>query len=362
MIDVAVLAGGCSPEHEVSLASARRALGHLDRGRYRVWPVLLDRDGAWWLPPRPLARLDEMGDGFRVEGMEPRRPGAALDRLLDLGLDVVLPILHGPFGEDGTVQGMLELHGVPFVGSGCAASAVAMDKVRTRECFLAHDVPMPHALSAAVPAPGDRAAVDNRTRAVIAAVGLPCFLKTDRSGSTLGVVKARSKADVAAFLAAPPAAARRFVAEEAVVGEEITVGVLGNTGTALEALPAIGIYPQQDGFFTHEAKYEPGRTDEVIPPRGVSEAGLAQAAELALRCHEALQCDGMSRTDMIVRGDGRIVVLETNTIPGMTDTSLLPQAAAAAGRDYPALLDRLIDLGLEAARRGRPTAGVAARG
>ena len=142
-MDVAVLAGGRSPEHEVSLASADQVFAHLDRSRWRIWPVWLDRDGLWWPDRRPLAAGARWRPAAAAApaGM---RPGTALDFLLDsAGVKVVLPVLHGPYGEDGTVQGMLELYDLPCVGSGCAASAVAMDKIRTRECLLHDSVPMP---------------------------------------------------------------------------------------------------------------------------------------------------------------------------------------------------------------------------
>lgn len=357
MIDVAVLAGGCSPEHEISLSSAGRVLHHLDRTRWRIWPVHLDRQGRWWPAPRPLASDLPVGPDFRTPGMRPMRPGAALDHLLERGIGVVLPVLHGPFGEDGTVQGMLELHGVPFVGSGCAASAVAMDKVRARECFEGHGVPMPRARCAPLgsPHPAEEAA------AIEAEVGLPCFLKVDVSGSTLGVARVTDTREAADFLGEHARWARRYVAEQELVGEEITVGVLGNAGGAVRALPAIGIYPVSDGFFTHSAKYDAGLCEEVIPPRGLDRAARARAAELAVTCHRALWCEGMSRTDMIVTPDG-LFVLETNTIPGMTDTSLLPQAAAAAGLDYAALLDHLLELALEAAAQRPKPPSMAAHG
>jgi D-alanine-D-alanine ligase len=341
-MDVAVLAGGRSPEHEVSLASADQVFLHLDRDRWRVWPVWLDRDGAWWPDRKPLPRGARWRPGAAAAAGTGMRPGAALDFLLDVAhVKVVLPVLHGPFGEDGTVQGMLELYDLPCVGSGCAASAVAMDKIRTRECLLHASVPMPRAFVPEVPL------AQLQSPALIVAlersVGLPCFVKVDCSGSTLGVQRIANEAELAAFLLAHRNQGRRLLAEELVTGEEITVGVLGNTGSALQALPPVGIYPKQDGFFTHAAKYEPGRTEEVIPPRGLDARAIAAVQELALRCHRALCCDGMSRTDMIVGPEGPRV-LEVNTIPGLTAQSLLPQAAAAAGLPFPALLDHLLEL------------------
>jgi D-alanine-D-alanine ligase len=354
-MDVAVLAGGRSPEHDVSLASVAQVLQHLDRRRWRAWPVFLDRDGAWWparapLPAGALFRPRDPG-----QSLGPLRPGKALDWLLDHArIGAAFPVLHGPFGEDGTVQGMLELHDVPCVGSGCAASAVAMDKLRTRQVLRSAGVPMPDAYEPASPLAGADAEVEFARMA--AAVGAPAFVKVDASGSTVGVQRIGTAADLARFFATFRGRFRRWYAERLVEGEEITVAVLGNTGGALQALPPIGIYPLQDAFFTHEAKYTPGRTEEVIPPRGLSDAQLAHVRHLAVRCHEALVCDGMSRTDMIVHRDGPFV-LETNTIPGLTRTSLLPQAAAAAGLSFAALLDRLLELALE---RGAAAAGTAA--
>lgn len=343
-MDMVVLAGGRSPEHDVSLASATQVLLHLDRDRWRVWPVYLARDGSWWPDRAPLARGTPWRPGDPALSHGPLRPGAAFDWLLDRGVEVVFPVLHGPFGEDGTVQGMLELYGVPFVGSGCAASAVAMDKLRTRSALAAADVPLPRAYVPTVPLGRADAAVE--FAALRASVGTPAFVKVDASGSTKGVERVTSEAELAAFLKGFRGTFRRWFAEQEVRGEEITVPVLGNTGGPLEALPPIGIYPRSAAYFTHEAKYVPGATEEVIPPRGLDAAQIAQVQALAVRCHEVLVCDGMSRTDMIV-GPAGPVVLETNTIPGMTSTSLLPQAAARVGLSFAALLDRLLDYALQ---------------
>ena len=339
-MDVCVLAGGRSPEHDVSLSSARQVLQHLDRSRYRVWPVYLARDGAWWPAKAPLA-ADEAWqplDAHKAHG--PMRPGKALDWLLDVArIQCVLPVLHGPYGEDGTIQGMLALHDVPFVGSGCAASAVAMDKLRTRQTLQAAGIPVARAYEPTTPLARADAAVEFAQ--LRQTVGVPAFVKADASGSTVGVQRITSEADLAAFFASFRGTFRRWFAEAALVGEEITVPVLGNTGDELRPLLPVGIYPRTADYFTHEAKYQPGATEETVPPRGWGEARIRHVQELAIRCHEALVCDGMSRTDMIVTKDGPIV-LETNTIPGMTQTSLLPQSAAKCGLPFPKLLDALI--------------------
>lgn len=352
-MDVAVLAGGRSPEHDVSLASAAQVLQYLDRRRYRVWPVYLDKDGGWWPARAPLEAGQEWRRRDPAAARGPLRPGAALDALLAAApVAVVLPILHGPFGEDGTVQGLLELYDLPFVGSGCAASAVAMDKLRTRQALQAAGVALAPAYEPSIPLA--RAEPVAEFAAMQAAVGTPAFVKVDASGSTVGVQRVTTVAELAAFFDQFRGRFRRWFAEAALVGEEITVPVLGNTGMSLQALPPVGIYPRCASWFTHEAKYRPGATEETVPPRGWQPTQIAAVQALAIRCHEALVCDGMSRTDMIVTASGP-VVLETNTIPGLTRTSLLPQAAAAAGLAFPALLDRLIEHALE-------RAGAAARG
>lgn len=353
-MNIAVLAGGRSLEHEVSLASAAQVLVHLDRQRHRVWPVYLDRNGAFWPARQALSPGAEFRFGDQESLAGPMRPGTALDWLLDHAqIDVVLPVLHGPFGEDGTLQGMLELYGIAFVGSGCAASAVAMDKLRTREVLQAAGVPLARAYVPATPL----ACADARHEfaQLQASIGLPAFVKVDASGSTFGVQRIEHEAQLAQFLATFQRGFRRWFAEAALVGEEITVAVLGNTGEPLQPLPAIGIYPRSEPYFTHEAKYTKGATDEVIPPRGLSPAQVAQVQALAVRCHEALVCDGMSRTDMIVTAAGPHV-LEVNTLPGMTRQSLLPQAAAAVGISFPQLLERLLDSALRRKAAAGPLA------
>lgn len=358
-MDVAVLAGGRSPEHDVSLASAAQVLQHLDRRRHRAWPVLIDRDGGFWVATEPLAAAATWPPDDRAGLCGPLRPGAAIDWLLDRArVEVFFPVLHGPHGEDGTLQGMLELYGVPFVGSGCAASAVAMDKLRTRQVYVAGDVPVAKAYEPATAlADADPA---REFAALERAIGIPAFVKVDASGSTVGVQRVETADDLLAFLRQFRGRFRRWFAEQAVTGEEITVAVLGNTGGPLEALPPVGIYPCHDTWFTHDAKYRAGACEEVVPPRGLSSQAIAEVQQLAVRCHELLVCDGMSRTDMIVTAAGPIV-LETNTIPGMTSLSLLPRAAAAAGCPFPRLLDRLLDYALCRPGGAGPQRSAAAR-
>ncbi len=346
MWSVAVLAGGRSPEHDVSVRSATQVVNHLDPTKWRVWPIYLDRGGIWWIPDEPW-RASREQQLFDTSNSLALRPGAAVEHLLEsCGVEIVFPALHGRYGEDGTVQGMLDLHDLPYVGCGTAASAVAMDKVRTRECLAMHGIPLAPAYLPETPLgqvdPGIEA------ERIGEAVGYPCFLKVDLSGSSVGVAKVTGPDEAQAFLAAEHENGRRYLAEGQVFGEEITVPVIGNSGESLVPLPVVGIYPVDDSYFTHAAKYDVGMCEEIIPPRGLSSAQQGQAQALALRCHQALQCDGLSRTDMIWTADAA-VVLEVNTMPGMTDASLLPRSAQSYGWTSGELLDQLLELALSRA-------------
>jgi D-alanine-D-alanine ligase len=342
MMDLAVIGGGPSSEHDVSIRSATEVFRALDRGRYRVWPVYWDRDGAWHVPDAAVDAAEPTPFGASAHGAGVL-PGVGVCRLLERGIRCVFPALHGAFGEDGRLQGMLDLHRLPYVGSGPAASAVAMDKARTRECLLAHDVPMACGWTGAPP----RGQVETEAlvQHVRGAVGFPCFAKVDVSGSSYGVARCGDADALRAFLS-EHVRAERIVIEEGLVGEEISVPVIGNRRGALRALLPVGIYVRAGAFFDVAAKYEPGRTEEVVPPRGLDEDGIRAVQDLALRCHVALGCDGVSRTDMIVTEDGPRV-LELNSLPGMTPMSLLPRSAAAEGMGFPALLDELVALAME---------------
>ncbi|MFN9706669.1 MAG: D-alanine--D-alanine ligase A, partial [Planctomycetota bacterium] len=196
-MDVCVLAGGRSPEHDISLSSARQVLTHLDRATYRVWPVFLARDGAWWPAKAPLAAGADWQPGDPATAHGPLRPGAALAWLLDHArIGCALPILHGPYGEDGTVQGMLELHDVPFVGSGCAASAVAMDKLRTRQTLADAGVPLARAYVPRTPIARADAALEFAR--MQQAIGAPAVGAGDVRGSTGGGPRHETAADLAA--------------------------------------------------------------------------------------------------------------------------------------------------------------------
>ena len=303
---LALIAGGNSAEREVSLNSGEQVYQALDQSKYDI------------------SRYDPKDDLERLA-----RDAA--------NLDVALVIMHGRGGEDGALQGMLDLLGLPYQGSGVLGSALAMNKELSKMLYQQAGLKVSRALFL-----NRGEALD--LRGIEAQLGLPVVIKPVNEGSSIGITKAGTLEELERGLAAAFGHDRRILVEEFLDGVEVTGGVLGNA--ELTALPLVEIVPsEQYDFFDYEAKYKPGASREICPAR-VDEATTRKAQEIALTAHRALHCRGYSRTDMIVR-DGDIYVLETNTIPGMTATSLFPQAARAAGLEFPKLLDRLIELALE---------------
>lgn len=328
-INVAVLMGGKSAEREVSLSTGRMILESLDPGKYNAFPV------------------DTAVFGHKAQESESVSSDTSV-KMLPLDVistsngscpkpDVAFIALHGRFGEDGTVQGLLELLEIPYVGSGVLASALAMDKIMTRRMLDYSGIPVPKGIDV-------RPGVDLAELAVRvgAEMGYPVVVKPNRQGSTIGLSIVRDEADLEQSVRTAFDFDQDVLIEQFVKGTEITVSVIGNQD--LQALPIVEIVPE-GGFYDYHAKYTAGATDEIVPAR-IPEGPYHRAEELAIQCHKALGCRGMSRTDMIVDGDD-IYILEVNTIPGMTPTSLLPRAAQAAGIEFPELLDRLINLALE---------------
>lgn len=340
---VAVLMGGLSSERAVSLSTGRMILESLDKEKYEAIGVdaALFSGGARRMLPGSETEVAAVAEAkSAIAKIGPLRPASELASL-DGGrpVDVAFIALHGRFGEDGTVQGMLELLGIPYTGSGVLASALAMDKIVSKRVMRAAGIKMPESIDLTSRA-------DMKDRDLIAEVrrlGYPVMVKPNRGGSTIGMSKVESEGKLLAAVEEAFRYDSRVMIEEFVLGTEITVGLLGNSKPKL--LPIIEIVPAK-GFYDYEAKYTPGATDEIVPAR-ISEKAAAQSKKLALLSHKTLGCRGMSRVDMIVDSNDDITVLEVNTIPGMTPTSLLPTAAKAAGIEFPALLDRLIQLALE---------------
>lgn len=304
---IALLAGGTSGEREVSLNGAAQVEQALSPEKYSVRRF----DTATDLPALVAAK-DE--------------------------IDFALIILHGLQGEDGTVQGLLDLLNIPHQGSGVLGSAVAMDKHLAKELYKLEGLPV-----------ADWDLLTPTTKydcaGLAARLGLPLVVKPVRDGSSLGMTIAQTESELQTGIDTAMARGREVIVEKYVHGRELTAGVLGND--QLEALPLIEIVPGKEfAFFDYTAKYQAGATNEICPAP-VSEEITRKAQDYAVRAHRALRLRGYSRTDMMLDADNNLYLLETNTIPGMTATSLLPQAAAKHGLEFPDFLTRLIELGME---------------
>ncbi|MEX0663802.1 MAG: D-alanine--D-alanine ligase family protein [Acidimicrobiia bacterium] len=357
-VRVLLLFGGRSAEHDVSRASAVSVARALDPKRYEVVPVAITKEGCWLLAGEARAALegarDELPAAFRVEGLpvaEIPDPGSralvpldagALDADQPMEFDVVLALLHGPYGEDGTVQGLFELAGVPYVGSGVVGSAVAMDKVMMKRAFAA--VGLPSARWLAFRDGHDR---DTLAREVESTLGYPCFVKPANLGSSVGVSKAGNSTELQGALDVALGFDEWALVEEAVVGREIEVAVLGDdppeASVPGEVVPA-------DDFYSYADKYEDDAAKLLAPaPLEPSQADDVRA--LAVRAFDACRCEAMARVDFFLEeeardgGPGRgFLVNEVNTIPGFTTISMYPRLWQESGLSYSALLDRLIDL------------------
>jgi D-alanine-D-alanine ligase len=354
---VAVVFGGRSTEHAISCVSAGSVLAALDRETYDVVAVGITPEGRWVLAPDDPAQLVISGrelpavkDGAAVAlpgdptagGLIPLEAGPAL-----LGtVDVVFPVLHGPYGEDGTIQGLLEMADVPYVGSGVLASAAAMDKAVARVLLAAAGIPV----TAAVVVrrrdwDGDTAAVERGIREL----GLPVFVKPARGGSSIGISKVTGWDQLPAAMDEALRCDPKVLVEAAVVGREVECGILEDEqGRPTASVPAevrvVGDY----AFYDFEAKYLDAATELDCPadlPAGVTE----RLQELARRAFVALDCSGLARVDFFVGPDGALTLNEVNTMPGFTPSSMFPRMWAASGVDYPVLVDRLIRTAL---RRG----------
>lgn len=313
MIRIAVVYGGRSGEHLVSCESAASILAHLDPGRYDVTEVKITTDGEWLVDGEPVG----IAGALRAFG----------------AVDVVFPALHGPYGEDGTIQSLLDFAGVPYVGNPVLASAAGMDKEITKKLLAAEGL---RVADGVVLRQGD----DDLTIADKLWLGLPVFVKPARSGSSIGVTKVTDWADLPAAIAAARAHDAKVLVERAVAGREVDVGVLEHPDGRLAAGPPLEIRVNE-GFFDYAAKYEHGAVFDI--PARLDPPVTALLQETALRVFRALGCRGLLRVDFFLpAAGGPPVVNEVNTFPGFTAQSQYPQIWRAAGLDYAALLDVLI--------------------
>ena len=351
---LAVVFGGRSTEHAISCVSAGSILAAVDRQRYDVLAVGITPEGRWVLAPDDPALLAL--DGRELPAVKDGRaialPGdptvggvvALEDGPGVLGrVDVVFPVLHGPYGEDGTLQGLLELAGVPYVGSGVLASAAAMDKTVARTLLAAAGLPV-------TPAVVVRAAHWVRHEAAItlevAALGLPVFVKPARGGSSIGISKVDDLADLPRAVADALHCDPKILVEAAVHGREVECGILDDEdGRPQASVPAEVRVVGGGAFYDFEAKYLDAAT-ELDVPADLPPALTERLQAMACSAYVALDCEGLARVDFFVGADGELTVNEINTMPGFTPTSMFPRMWAASGVDYPTLVDRLVQAAL----------------
>ncbi len=332
---IAVLFGGRSGEHDVSLMSVQSVLAALDKDRYTIIPIGIDKAGRWLFADDPLEQLVTGGSAPEDGPLWPA-PG-------DLaGVDVVLPVLHGTYGEDGTLQGLLDLAGIPYVGCGVLGSALAMDKAVAKRVFAAHGLPVaPWELVMRGEWEANRAAVLDRLET---ALRYPMFTKPANLGSSVGIYKVQNRAELASGLEESAAYDRRVVVEQGVPhAREIEVAVLGNDDP-IASLPG-EILPSSE-FYDYAAKYLDGASREVIPA-SLTDEQTRLVRDLAVQSFLAVDASGLSRVDFLLDGEsGELYLNEINTMPGFTNISMYPKLWAASGLPYPQLLDRLIELAL----------------
>ncbi|MGN6302513.1 MAG: D-alanine--D-alanine ligase family protein [Angustibacter sp.] len=355
---VAVVFGGRSSEHAVSCMTAAGVLRAIDRDRYDVVPVGIATDGRWVLAEddpdvleardRSLPSVDTTGPGVLV-------PTSTSDRTLralrpnevpsTLGeVDVVFPLLHGPFGEDGTLQGLLELGDVPYVGSGVLASAASMDKHYMKVLLAGHGLPVgPYEVVTPRQWETDPEAVLKR----LAGLALPVFVKPARAGSSMGITRVEDPADLTAAIEAAREHDPKVVVEAGIVGRELECGVLQDLDGTPRA-SELGEIEVVSGhsFYDFEAKYLDEEDVRLTTPADVPPDVRDRVQQLAVETFEVMGCEGLARVDVFLTPEGDVVVNEINTMPGFTPISMFPRMWAASGVDYPALVDRLIQLAL----------------
>ena len=327
---IAVLTGGRSSEHEVALNSARSVIESLDPGRYETVTVEIGRDGSWQLPRAGQGELARNGGSSAAE-LVPVSAGRVPETLREV--DVVFPVLHGPFGEDGTVQGLLELADVPYVGAGVTASALCMDKDLMKAVLRDRGIPVTRNV---VVRASERARAENP-------FGFPVFVKPARLGSSVGITKARSPEDLRAGLELALRHDEKVLIEEFVTGVEVECGVLGNEQPTA-SIP--GEIVTGADWYDYSAKYDEGGMELIVPPR-LPEDQVRRVQDVSVQAFVATECEGMARVDCFVREDGEVLVNELNTIPGFTATSVYAKLFEASGVPYGQLLERLIQLALE---------------
>lgn len=348
---IAVLFGGCSPEHEVSRVSAHSVISNLSEDKYEIYCVGITKDGRWYLYEGPL---DAIPDGSWEKSEQKRPAFLTPDRSVKgilitgsgrsevLPVDCVFPVLHGKNGEDGTVQGLLQLSGLPYVGCGTLSSAVCMDKAITHTLLSGVGIQQAKYLWFYYPRYLEN---PDKVRIKIGArLGFPVFVKPAGSGSSVGVSRVEREEDLEAAIRLAATEGEKILVEEAVLGQEVECAVLGNAEP--EAAPMIGEIAASAAFYDYDDKYKSGKSKLYIPAH-LSDEVTQELRSIAVRAYRTLGCRGFARVDFFVRGGNEILLNELNTIPGFTPISMYPKLWEASGLPYGDLLSRLIEFALK---------------
>lgn len=353
---VGIIFGGKSAEHEISLLSASNIIDAIDKEKYEVCPIAIDKDGKWYSNPSAEKLIDRSGEKvYKLILNDPEtvpvvlspngQPGEIINSKTGepvAKVDVVFPVMHGPMGEDGTIQGLFKLFGVPFVGPSILGSAVAMDKVVMKRLFKEADIPTPKFLvfQADEKDSIDFAKVEND-------LGMPVFVKPANMGSSIGIDKAKDGEEFAMAVETAFKFDRKIVIEEFIDGQEIECAVLGNEEPKASDPGELKINAE---FYSYDAKYIDKNSAEIIIPAELPDETKSKVKELAVRAFQACDCEGMARCDFFVRGN-EVFVSELNTIPGFTNISMYPKMWEQSGIGYSDLIDKLIQLALDRAKK-----------
>jgi D-alanine-D-alanine ligase len=356
---IGVIFGGRSGEHEVSIRSARSVIEAIDKSKYEVVPIAITKEGNWLAPaaaaellPASAQRLlskQQLGNSKEDVAIlgDPSRNGLIeLDSKSSVGrLDIVFPVLHGTYGEDGTLQGLLELAAIPFVGCGTLASSCGMDKVVMKALFKEAGLPIcRYTWLLRTDWENEPEAV---TRRIKREIGLPCFVKPANLGSSVGVSKATDKASLAKAIDLAARYDRKIMVEELVDGREIECAVIGNNEPQASLPGEYVIHEESARFLDYTEKYSStGNVDFIVPAR-ISKTVIARIQKLAVAAYKAIDAAGLSRVDFFLKKDGELLLNEINTLPGLTDVSGFPKMWAATGVSFPRVIDQLIELAIE---------------
>lgn len=337
---IIVLMGGKSPEHEISVISGTSVVKNLNVKKYEILPVVISKSGTRWTLTNKKSLL-KLTDTLSLKGTDKEivlsesKALQGVNSLSEKKVDLVFIAMHGPFGEDGTVQGMLELVGIPYTGAGVLTSAIGMDKITFRKIMQTENIPIP---KYTVVKHGENF---KNVHKVLRRP--PYFIKPYNQGSSVGASIVKKEKDLGKALKLAHKYAELALVDEYLKGMELTCAVIGNNKPY--ALPVIEIVPKNE-FFDYESKYTESGAEEIVPAR-IPKAVAKKIQDIAVKVYKALRCRGFGRVDFILKKGKEPVVLEINTIPGLTPMSLLPKAAKAAGISYSALLDRVINYALE---------------